>query len=136
MPIYEYRCEQGHTFEVIRRMTDGPIVSCETCSAPVERVFTPFAVHFKGTGFYSTDYGSKNRAREKEAAEGAAKKAKAAESSGGDSKGAKDTKTSDSSSSTGSETKSSSSESSKSSKSSKSEATTSSSSSSKSSSSD
>ena len=65
MPIYEYRCEQGHTFEVMQRMTDDPVASCETCSAPVQRVFHPVAVHFKGSGFYNTDYGTRKRAREK-----------------------------------------------------------------------
>jgi putative FmdB family regulatory protein len=65
MPIYEYRCEQGHTFEVMQRMSDDPVVSCETCEAPVQRVFRPVAVHFKGSGFYNTDYGTKKRAREK-----------------------------------------------------------------------
>ena len=64
MPIYEYRCEQGHTFEVMQRMSDDPLVSCETCDAPVQRVFHPVAVHFKGSGFYSTDYGTRKRARE------------------------------------------------------------------------
>ena len=59
MPIYEYRCEQGHTFEVIQRMTDGPVSACQTCDAPVQRVFHPVAVHFKGSGFYTTDYGRK-----------------------------------------------------------------------------
>ena len=57
MPIYEYRCERGHTFEVIQRMTDDPLTSCSTCEAPVQRVFHPVAVHFKGSGFYNTDYG-------------------------------------------------------------------------------
>jgi putative FmdB family regulatory protein len=59
MPIYEYRCERGHTFEVMQRMTDDPLTSCSTCDAPVQRVFHPVAVHFKGSGFYSTDYGKK-----------------------------------------------------------------------------
>jgi len=59
MPIYEYRCERGHTFEVMQRMTDDPLTSCSTCDAPVERVFHPVAVHFKGSGFYATDYGTK-----------------------------------------------------------------------------
>jgi putative FmdB family regulatory protein len=59
MPIYEYRCEQGHTFEVMQRMTDDPLTSCSTCEAPVQRVFHPVAVHFKGSGFYNTDYGKK-----------------------------------------------------------------------------
>jgi putative FmdB family regulatory protein len=65
MPIYEYRCEQGHTFEVMQRMTDDPVSSCQTCEAPVSRVFHPVAVHFKGSGFYNTDYGTRKRAREK-----------------------------------------------------------------------
>jgi putative FmdB family regulatory protein len=65
MPIYEYRCEQGHTFEVVQRMTDDPVASCQTCSSPVQRVFHPVAVHFKGSGFYNTDYGTRKRAREK-----------------------------------------------------------------------
>jgi putative FmdB family regulatory protein len=62
MPIYEYRCERGHTFEVMQRMTDDPLTSCSTCAAPVQRVFHPVAVHFKGSGFYSTDYGKKGSA--------------------------------------------------------------------------
>ena len=61
MPIYEYRCENGHTFEVRQRMTDDPVASCQTCDAPVRRVFHPVAVHFKGSGFYNTDYGKKKK---------------------------------------------------------------------------
>jgi len=61
MPIYEYRCEHGHTFEVMQRMSDDPVQSCETCEAPVARVFHPVAVHFKGSGFYNTDYGKAKR---------------------------------------------------------------------------
>ena len=59
MPIYEYRCENGHTFEVMQRMTDDSLTECTTCGAPVQRVFHPVAVHFKGSGFYTTDYGKK-----------------------------------------------------------------------------
>jgi putative FmdB family regulatory protein len=59
MPIYEYRCENGHQFEVIQSMSDDPVQTCEVCGAPVERVFHPVAVHFKGSGFYSTDYANK-----------------------------------------------------------------------------
>jgi putative FmdB family regulatory protein len=59
MPIYEYRCERGHTFEVMQRMTDEPIELCEEHGTPVQRVFHPVAVHFKGSGFYNTDYGKK-----------------------------------------------------------------------------
>ena len=63
MPIYEYRCENGHTFEVMQRMTDDPLTECTTCGAPVQRVFHPVAVHFKGSGFYTTDYGKKKGKR-------------------------------------------------------------------------
>ena len=61
MPIYEYRCEKRHTFEVMQRMSDDPVTECEKCGAPVQRVFHPVAVHFKGSGFYNTDYGKQKR---------------------------------------------------------------------------
>ncbi len=62
MPIYEYRCPNGHTFEVFQRMSDPPASVCETCGAgPVEKVLFPVAVHFKGSGFYATDYGRGSR---------------------------------------------------------------------------
>jgi putative FmdB family regulatory protein len=61
MPIYGYRCENGHNFEVIQSMSDDPVEVCEVCGAPVERVFHPVAVHFKGSGFYSTDYKTKSK---------------------------------------------------------------------------
>ena len=58
MPIYEYRCPNGHVFEVFQRMDDPPPEKCTTCDAsPLQRVLYPVAVHFKGSGFYSTDYG-------------------------------------------------------------------------------
>jgi putative FmdB family regulatory protein len=59
MPIYEYRCENGHNFEVLQSMSDDPVETCEVCGAPVQRVLHPVAVHFKGSGFYTTDYGKK-----------------------------------------------------------------------------
>ncbi|MGH2744400.1 MAG: FmdB family zinc ribbon protein [Thermoleophilaceae bacterium] len=61
MPIYEYRCKDGHTLEVMQRMSDEPLARCTTCGAPVQRVFHPVAVHFKGSGFYNTDYGTKSK---------------------------------------------------------------------------
>jgi putative FmdB family regulatory protein len=62
MPIYEYRCPNGHTFELFQRMSDAQPEACEICGAsPVERVLYPVAVHYKGSGFYSTDYGRGNR---------------------------------------------------------------------------
>ena len=59
MPIYEYKCENGHVFEVIQKMSDEPLRECEECGAPASRVFTPPAIHFKGSGFHNTDYGTK-----------------------------------------------------------------------------
>jgi putative FmdB family regulatory protein len=58
MPIYEYRCPNGHRFELLQRIGDPAPDACEVCGeGPVERVLYPVAVHFKGSGFYSTDYG-------------------------------------------------------------------------------
>jgi len=62
VPIYEYKCANGHVFETVQSMSDDPITACPECGAPVERVFHPIAVHFKGSGFYATDYGSKKQA--------------------------------------------------------------------------
>jgi putative FmdB family regulatory protein len=67
MPIYEYRCENGHLFEVMQKIADPPVTACETCGASVQRVFHPIAVHFKGSGFYNTDYGTAKRKRELDA---------------------------------------------------------------------
>jgi putative FmdB family regulatory protein len=67
MPIYEYRCDNGHHFDVMQKMTDGPVTECEVCGNPVQRVFHPVAVHFKGSGFYNTDYGTARRKRETDA---------------------------------------------------------------------
>ncbi len=80
MPIYEYRCPNGHAFELFQRIGEEPPAACEVCGAsPVERVLYPVAVHFKGSGFYSTDYGR-----------GAAKKdGGSKDGAGGDSEGAK-----------------------------------------------
>jgi putative FmdB family regulatory protein len=62
VPIYEYRCPNGHAFEVFQRMSDLPPEACPECGAgPVEKVLFPVAVHFKGSGFYSTDYGKGGR---------------------------------------------------------------------------
>jgi putative FmdB family regulatory protein len=71
MPIYEYRCPRGHTFELFQRMTDPPAEACQVCGAsPVTKVLYPAAIHFKGSGFYSTDYGRGNRRNaQKEGAE-------------------------------------------------------------------
>jgi putative FmdB family regulatory protein len=100
MPIYEYRREKGHTFDVMQRVDDEPVSKCEVCGRPVRRVFHPVAVHFKGSGFYNTDYGTRKRAREK--ADSSSSASSDAKSSSSDGKGS-------SGSSGSSETKSSSS---------------------------
>jgi putative FmdB family regulatory protein len=65
LPIYEFKCPEGHVFEVFQRMTDAPPEVCAVCGrGPVERVLYPVAVHFKGSGFYSTDYGRGSRKRD------------------------------------------------------------------------
>jgi len=74
MPIYEYRCKKGHTFEVMQRISDDQVTVCEVCGQPVQRVFHPVAVHFKGSGFYNTDYGTRKRSREMKEAAGEGKK--------------------------------------------------------------
>ncbi len=76
MPIYEYRCEEGHELEVLQRMTEDSLSSCQECGAPARRVLFAPAVHFKGSGFYTTDYAKKGK-----------------ESSESDSTSASDTKT-------------------------------------------
>jgi putative FmdB family regulatory protein len=92
MPIYEYRCENGHTFEVMQKMTDDPVSVCSTCEAPVQRVFHPVAVHFKGKGFYNTDYGTKRRNRELERSgkDGADKSSSSSDSSSSSSSSSSD----------------------------------------------
>ncbi len=80
MPVYEYRCPDGHTFEVFQRFADAPIEKCEVCGkSPVEKVLYPVSVHFKGSGFYSTDYGRGGRKPEKESDSGSSSDAKPAE---------------------------------------------------------
>lgn len=74
MPIYEYRCPNGHTFERFQSMTAPAPEKCDVCgAAPVELVLFPIAIHYKGSGFYTTDYG---KGKKKEGGEGG--------SSGGD----------------------------------------------------
>jgi putative FmdB family regulatory protein len=59
MPIYEYKCENGHVFDVMQRMSDDPLTECVECGAPVRKVLQPVGISFKGSGFYSTDYNKK-----------------------------------------------------------------------------
>jgi putative FmdB family regulatory protein len=78
MPIYEYRCHNGHEFEVFQSMSDDPVSTCEVCGAPVDRVFSPVAVHYKGSGFYTTDYAKKGSSK---AASGGDSSSKSSDSS-------------------------------------------------------
>jgi putative FmdB family regulatory protein len=65
VPIYEYKCPQGHVFETFQRISDPQPEVCEICGeGPLQRVLYPVAVHFKGSGFYSTDYGRSGRKKE------------------------------------------------------------------------
>jgi len=80
VPTYEYKCPNGHVFEVFKRIADPPPERCEICGAsPVETVLYPVPVHFRGSGFYSTDYGRGKQKKDREAKE-------SADSGGGESK--------------------------------------------------
>jgi putative FmdB family regulatory protein len=60
MPLYEYQCDNGHRFELIRKFSDPPLDACPTCGAPVRKLFSSPAIQFKGSGFYITDYARKD----------------------------------------------------------------------------
>ena len=64
MPIYEYKCENGHVFDVMQKMSEDPLSECVECGAPVRKVLQPVGIYFKGSGFYSTDYNSKKGPKE------------------------------------------------------------------------
>lgn len=92
MPIYEYKCTNGHVFDVIQRMSDDALTECQECGAPAERVLHPVAIHFKGSGFHNTDYGKKSTAAANGSSEGSSE---SKESTSSDSKPA-ESKSSDS----------------------------------------
>jgi putative FmdB family regulatory protein len=98
MPIYEYKCKKGHVFEVMQSFSDEALTKCEVCGAPVQRVYHPVSVHFKGSGFYNTDYGTKRRAREaKEHKESSSSSSSEGSSSSSESSGSSSESKSDSS---------------------------------------
>jgi putative FmdB family regulatory protein len=104
MPIYEYKCENEHVFDIMQRMSDDPLTQCVECGAPVRKVLHPVGISFKGSGFYSTDYsGSKsaNEASPKGETSAKGESSKKTDSSNGDSKNgsSKESKKSDSTSS-------------------------------------
>ena len=68
MPIYEYRRPDGTTFELQQSFSEEALTVDPDTGVPVERVLHPPAVHFKGKGFYNTDYGTRKRQRETAAA--------------------------------------------------------------------
>jgi putative FmdB family regulatory protein len=89
MPTYEYKCKKGHVFEVVQRMADDSLTECEVCGAPVQKVLHPIAIHFKGSGFHNTDYGTRRRnreAKEASAAEGKSESSTSSSESKSDSK--------------------------------------------------
>ena len=68
MPAYDYRCTVcDERFEVTRSISDPAEAPCPACGGETKRVFTPVGVHFKGSGFYNTDYKGKKSAAEKAA---------------------------------------------------------------------
>jgi putative FmdB family regulatory protein len=66
MPIYEYRRPDGSTFEVMQKFSDPALTEDPETGVPVARVFRPPAIHFKGSGFHNTDYGTRKRKAEGE----------------------------------------------------------------------
>ena len=68
MPIYEYKCENDHVFDVMQKMAEDPLTTCIECGAPVRKVLQPVGISFKGSGFYSTDYNNKKGPKEPAAA--------------------------------------------------------------------
>ncbi len=85
MPIYEYRCTNGHEFEAFQAMADDPLTACEVCEAPIERVLSAPAIHFKGSGFYTTDYAKKGAANSSSNGESKNESSSSKEGSKGDS---------------------------------------------------
>jgi putative FmdB family regulatory protein len=61
MPIYEYKCENGHLFDIMQKLSEDPLTTCVECGAPVRKVLHPVGISFKGSGFYSTDYSNKTK---------------------------------------------------------------------------
>ena len=98
MPIYEYKCENGHVFDVIQKFTDEALTACQDCGAPAVRVLHSPAIHFKGSGFHNTDYGKKKTGAAASSESGDSKSSDSGSDSSSDSKSA-DSKSSDSKSS-------------------------------------
>jgi len=68
MPTYEYRCPDGHEFELFQRISEPPVASCPECGKQADRLLSPGAgLLFKGSGFYITDYRSESYKKAAEA---------------------------------------------------------------------
>jgi len=95
VPIYEYKCPNSHLFEVFHGMTEPAPEECEVCGeGPLVRVLHPVAVHYKGSGFYSTDYGKGSRKKESSGSDGGGSdSATSSDSSAGKSETSSDTAT-------------------------------------------
>jgi len=92
VPIYEYKCDNGHVFDVMQRMADDPLTKCEECGAPAVRVLHSPAVHFKGSGFYNTDYGKKKKGAAATSSESSSDSKSSDSGSGDSSSGSGDSK--------------------------------------------
>ncbi len=96
MPIYEYKCENRHVFDVLQKMSEDPLTQCVECGAPVRKVLQPVGISFKGSGFYSTDYSNKKgpKTESKEAVATTSTNSSSSDSSNGssDSSGSSDSK--------------------------------------------
>lgn len=60
MPIYEYEREDGTVFEVMQKISDEPLEKCPDTGLRVKRLISRVVSHFKGNGFYQTDYNGGN----------------------------------------------------------------------------
>ena len=97
MPLYEYKCHScGEKFEVIQKFSDAPLETHEKCGGPVERLISPSALQFKGSGWYVNDYGSGNGKSQpsKDSTKDSKKEAKSDSSSSTESASKTETKTS------------------------------------------
>ncbi len=85
MPIYEYKCNNEHIFDIMQRISDDPLTTCVECGAPVRKLLHPVGIAFKGSGFYSTDYknGSRPEKSESNLKNGSEKKSDSSEKKSG-----------------------------------------------------
>ena len=96
MPLYDYRCHQcGVTFEVLQKFSDEPLKTHEGCGGEVERLISPSALQFKGSGWYVTDYAKGSKSPSTSGSSGDSKAEKKAENKGENKPAAKSTESTD-----------------------------------------